>query len=549
METLGFLKEITEKVVVEGMPGDWTAGGLYTPDQIITEVAGLSPEGLHWRQLFIKLGESPELIPVPLDSANHSIIICQFIGPSDCWTEPPVPSVNMTREWDLRQHYLAQAVYHCLPGHFVNNSNRSSEIIVSCLAQLGGWYPVALPLCLPYDVCLGDVPLPPSPQFTNVTDSNFRHLNGSVHFFCPDGRVTLDGTSLQIVTCTLERENFVFMPNVVQDCYAVCSEEPVVANATIDWVNTTWIVGDVVNATCLPGYHVTPGTDTQLVNCTADGWQSTPCYQACVDPPPPGVNMIMEVITKNAVGAVLNFTCETGFWIPTNQMNPVVTNVSSVVCSSEQTWVPTMSLECIKMCTENPVQLPEYASSTWDNFTRTVGTVVEVSCAENMLFANFSQTLRVTCREDGTWTNLDASILMCKAGTYMPPSVPLDQNTSTILEGPHPPYSEGSSMNYSCQPGTISLTGVSFITLYFTAAGWSEFDPGFECVPGTMDSPPLNLANSATLVGPGPPYEEGATLNYTCKPGLFISTGATYITITYTAGKWIPSPHPACQKG
>lgn len=44
-------------------------------------------------------------------------------------------------------------------------------------------------------------------------------------------------------------------------------------------------------------------------------------FSACVDPPPvAGENMTMTNFTWNGIGAVLNYTCDEGTLIPTNEV-------------------------------------------------------------------------------------------------------------------------------------------------------------------------------------------------------------------------------------
>lgn len=42
---------------------------------------------------------------------------------------------------------------------------------------------------------------------------------------------------------------------------------------------------------------------------------------ACIDPPPvPGPGMTMSNFTWNGIGALLNYTCDSGMMIPTNEV-------------------------------------------------------------------------------------------------------------------------------------------------------------------------------------------------------------------------------------
>lgn len=57
----------------------------------------------------------------------------------------------------------------------------------------------------------------------------------------------------------------------------VCTDTPTVGNATVDWSAGLWLVGQVINATCLDGYHLlSDGASVQTLTCTMDGWETKP---------------------------------------------------------------------------------------------------------------------------------------------------------------------------------------------------------------------------------------------------------------------------------
>ncbi|XP_047487037.1 complement factor H-related protein 4-like [Penaeus chinensis] len=71
----------------------------------------------------------------------------------------------------------------------------------------------------------------------------------------------------------------------------VCTDTPTVGNATVGWSAGLWLVGQVINATCLDGYHLlSDGATEQTLACTLDGWETKPaCRIACLDQPAFGV--------------------------------------------------------------------------------------------------------------------------------------------------------------------------------------------------------------------------------------------------------------------
>lgn len=141
------------------------------------------------------------------------------------------------------------------------------------------------------------------------------------------------------------------------------------ANGTTNWMpQVPYYVNQMITGTCNESYLVDMTSNTQDIYCTPSGWEEfSPCYEgkvlyllsvatdgikyfefelcyeasaieiivvividifliilACVDPPPvPGENMTMTNFTWNGIGAVLNYTCDEGTMIPTNEVRAV----------------------------------------------------------------------------------------------------------------------------------------------------------------------------------------------------------------------------------
>ncbi|XP_037792209.1 uncharacterized protein LOC119587570, partial [Penaeus monodon] len=99
--------------------------------------------------------------------------------------------------------------------------------------------------------------------------------------------VTPSLRSAQTLNCSTDGSSFYYYPLAVEDC-DVCTGEPLVENGTTNWSNqVNYSVGQNVRATCNQSYLCSVHSDEQDIECTPVGWSNaTPCYEACVDPPP-----------------------------------------------------------------------------------------------------------------------------------------------------------------------------------------------------------------------------------------------------------------------
>lgn len=60
----------------------------------------------------------------------------------------------------------------------------------------------------------------------------------------------------------------------------MCLGQPEVANATTDWSDTIWTVGESINVTCNDGFFdLNENTDRRTMTCINDGWEE---LQGCV---------------------------------------------------------------------------------------------------------------------------------------------------------------------------------------------------------------------------------------------------------------------------
>ncbi|KAG0717083.1 hypothetical protein GWK47_055138 [Chionoecetes opilio] len=231
--------------------GDWTAGGLFSPDDTVVSMATTTP-GAHWRVLVVPPDptRSPALRPARLSEGTATHAVCMLFGPVGCWTEPPPPTPNMTQVWENNAtHLTATVTYRCLRGYFVDGNTSRSEQTSTCLGIAGGWLPA----------CVDEVPSLPSGFPANITGEDFRYLDGRLTNTCPQGMTTAQGHTNQTVICSLNPNgaSYTFLPPVLSLCQA-CTEDPPTPGAHMAQGNGTHQVGSSLLYTCEPGFLVHP---------------------------------------------------------------------------------------------------------------------------------------------------------------------------------------------------------------------------------------------------------------------------------------------------
>ncbi|XP_042882365.1 uncharacterized protein LOC122259562 [Penaeus japonicus] len=550
--------------------GDWTLGGLFTPSADVVGAMGSTPSTEPpepWRILSVpgsSPGEAFSVTPSSLtDTATHAL--CQLHGPIWCMDDPPAATSNMTLTWNGDYVVGTVAEYSCAPGFFMDANITMSNWTMQCLGQLGGWLPQPLPECRQANVCLEDLPVAPSPLITNTTDENVRYLYGTAQYWCPDGMATLQGMTVQNVTCTLNVDVYSFTPTAVEPCNA-CASTPTAENATTDWVNsTTYEVGLTVTATCLASHHLEVGQNSSVIECTEFGWGNvSACYEACVtSPPEAGDNMAREEFTEDRLGTVLTYNCSSGYWLQGDQENPLPANQTSVTCNSEGEWELERSpLQCVPLCTDDPPAPTSPATSSWDGYNRTVDHEITIACPDGQLLKNLSAVLTIRCEESAQWTSVPNDLLVCTPASNSTPILPANITGATQPEWPGAgPYLVGSSYNVTCADGTMTPSGKTFMTTYLTADGWTAIDADFVCY-NVSDVMPdallelfdqygvdpaavvaenglkeVTLGNVTVTFGDGP-YVVGSSVNLTCVTWTSTESGETFLSVAFTPDGW-----------
>ncbi|XP_063887711.1 sushi, von Willebrand factor type A, EGF and pentraxin domain-containing protein 1-like [Scylla paramamosain] len=449
------------------MLGDFTVDGLFLPDGELLDLANTTNQTLYdyWRVLEVPADEDtfPSLLPVTFLSNSATYAICMLFGPTGCWTEPPSLAANMTRVWeDGAKDYFTTISYKCHRGYFMAGDTKWAEENITCVGILGGWLPGHLFDCIRVEVCDGEVP-PAHDLMNSTSDEDFRFLDGSLTYTCPPGMATTEGHVNQTVICyeNPDGDGYSFQPFQVDPCN-VCQEEPSVGNATTSWNDTqVWMVNDTLSVACIP-HHLLDGEPDGELLCTPLGWEERYCYEGCTEAPPtPGANMTQGE-GDYSVGSILQYTCDSGYFVPPLQLGEMARSMVEVSCGMDHNWTYVGPLECYRLCHGDPPVAMNNITSTWDCFSRVVGTQVNMSCPTNHVFPDLNDTVTITCEEDEEWTPVYASFLICRQLCPWSKSSEILVN-ATILHDPTPYWLE-SEILYGCPDGFESLLGSTTAT-------------------------------------------------------------------------------------
>ncbi|XP_047493512.1 uncharacterized protein LOC125042089 [Penaeus chinensis] len=527
------------------------------------------------------------------DVGNYTI--CKLYGINHCWSDPWPARDNTTLVFNHTYNLKDSAHYDCHPGFHVWWSTTHRSYRRDCRGQIGGWGGGA-PKCDP-DACVKNLPTAPS-LVTMTTNGDYQKENGTITYTCPPTMSTLGRQTEQIVTCTRTSRNYVFSPDFVNEC-VVCNTEPIVANASTTWDNTTtWEIGDNMTATCMERYHLYADVVSQNITCTATGWEeATDCVLIpyCFDDPPPAPSPLMTNVTsvdfRNATGTV-TYTCPDLMGTRDGRSTQVVT------CSetpTEYVFLPA-SVEDCDVCLGTPTV--ENATVDWDpSLNYTVQAFVTATCKLSHLFEEGVTSQVVTCNNTG-WENVTGCYPACTldpplAGKNMEqlaynysgvggvvhyncsPGFLLKHDGEDILNAtsavcgndltwqlahsslicdtpiwtsPTPPNGTACDLlptpiwpattaNCSCEEGLLGVTGVDYTTASATVEGWLFEEPEFYCVNGTTVPPPV-APSRVVATAAEPPYPIGTTITYTCEEGSVSSTGQSQYNVTLTANGW-----------
>ncbi|XP_064117364.1 uncharacterized protein LOC135222902 [Macrobrachium nipponense] len=560
--TLGFLDLLVKKLQngTSALPtsaiiglnnaknGDFTLGGLYTVGADVTAKA-TGPE-LYYA-LDVSTSGAPALISIPITKADLTTAVCQFPGYSDCMTDPPPPSLTFARVWDNSTTVATEVSYNCYPGYFVNGNITVKNNTLKCYGQLGEWLPSTPFDCIVLDVC-NDTQLPTYEHVVVTKSVNHTHLNGTAHFACPAGMgalVNASAVTAQNTTCidTLDPvAPYSFRP-VPAPCN-VCIAEPILINATSDWVNTTvWYVNSTITVTCNSSYEWKLFNTTQVIPCTPTGWAvPMPCYEACTAlPPAAGTNMTASNLTSNRVGATVTYNCTAGSYFSPSQLYPNAVASHTQTCHTNLTWQPANFnlTTCLQVCLGNPQGAPLNGTTTWDGITRSSQTLVTLACPAGQQLGDGNTTKVVTCQNNGNWTTVDPGLMVCRTPVNVPfPDLPPEMTIQGL-----PPGGlawQDLQINFTCPNNTMFSDGRSYITITYNGTVWLGYEANFACL-NTCSSDPLPPYNTIQYNYTGI-KTIGTLVAYYCVGGRFVNMDPYYYS--YCDGQtWNLTDMPPCE--
>ncbi|XP_068200759.1 sushi, von Willebrand factor type A, EGF and pentraxin domain-containing protein 1-like [Palaemon carinicauda] len=514
--------------------GDFTLAGLYTVGDDVTAMA-TGPEPYYALNVQ-ETSAALELVSIPIDKADLTTAVCQFPGYKTCNTEPPPPSVTMSRVWDNSTAIGASVLYTCYPGYFVNGNISLTNNTVACYGQLGEWLPSESASCIVVDVC-NDTTLPIYDEVVVTKSVNHTHLNGTAHFACPADMGAFVNTSTvteQNSTCisTLDTiEPYAFSP-MAAPCN-VCLAEPILVNATSDWVNTTvWFINMTVTVTCDPGSEWALLNDTQIIECNTTGWTiPMPCYPVCADlPPEAGSNMTWSNMTSNELGATVTYNCTPGYYFTPTPQYPNIVTSKTLTCSSNMTWQPA------------DYNLTQCVQREYYPFSVTK-LKVTLSCPPGYKLGDGNETKVLTCQNNGNWTTEDLDLMICRTPVTVPlPALPPEAQIEGLPPGGL--IWQDLEINFTCPNNTMSTDGRTYLTLVYNGSQWLGYDASFVCL-NTCQSDPMPPYNTIRYNYTGV-RAIGSVVAYYCAAGRFINMEPYYYS--YCDGEeWNLTDMPTCE--
>ncbi|XP_066975365.1 uncharacterized protein [Macrobrachium rosenbergii] len=417
-----------------------------------------------------------------------------------------------------------------------------------------------------YSVC-NDTQLPTYDLVVVTKSVNHTHLNGTAHFACPAGMGALvNGSAVtnQNTTCidTLDPAAPYSFGPVPAPCN-VCIAEPVLTNATSNWVNTTvWYVNTTITVTCNTSHEWKLFNNTQVIPCTPTGWAvPMPCYEACTAlPPAAGSNMTVSNLTSNKVGATVTYNCTAGNYFSPSQagkMNlgqhmpsskraiPNAVASRTLTCHTNLTWQPAdfNLTQCLQVCLKNPQGAPLNGTTSWDGITRASATQVTLSCPAGQQMGDGNATLVITCHSNGNWTTVDPALMVCRTPVTVPfPDLPPEMTVQGLPAGGL--VWQDLQINFTCPNNTMYSDGRSYITITYNGTQWLGYESNFVCL-NTCSSDPLPPYNTIVYNYTGI-KTIGTLVAYYCAGGRFINMDPYYYS--YCDGKtWNLTDMPPCE--
>ncbi|KAG7170704.1 Coagulation factor XIII B chain-like [Homarus americanus] len=375
------------------------------------------------------------------DADTTSYAICEFRGPLGCWNDIPTP-LNMSVTYSLNANRINQKVtYTCTPGYFVNGQvGNNTPQYRYCHGQLGGWMPrdQALVPCIGVDVCNEDFP-PKLADMDLNEQRNPRYETHTLKYQCKYPDMTNQaGLRDQILTCTpYNGTEFNSTHRYVPDNVTVCDRcfrNPDVRNAVTNFsTQTMYLIGDTLIATCDYSHRVAHQVDTQVVNCTNNGWQKLPCQKVC----------LLEPVVINAttdwednmwtVGETVKATCKDDLYFA------ILKSQTHHVKCTDSGW--SSDPYCQQVCLDTPYVAN--ATVNLEDKMWVVGSAPMATCnSQHMFIAEKSNTKPLPCTSQG-WQQVTGCDKVCEN-----PEV-----EGAIMSGPSEMWPVGVRVNFTCSSG------------------------------------------------------------------------------------------------
>ncbi|XP_066938074.1 uncharacterized protein [Macrobrachium rosenbergii] len=196
---------------------------------------------------------------------------------------------------------------------------------------------------------------------------------------------------------------------------------------------------------------------------------------SCSDnPPDPLINGTRTDITSYIASAQVKYGCIDKYRLSSGKDKEIST------CSPyNTTWTPLPAgLKCEiapDKCSDDPPTPPPLTVSSWNNFTKTGGTVVTYACMDGYSSEN-NLGASSTC-QNGVWSAILAAFRCIRTGCLeSPPQVPSQGVLDWTLQ-----RANGTLITYSCNKGFKSNTGQNPVVRCFNMT-WKGFPENWACV-------------------------------------------------------------------
>ncbi|XP_037792062.1 complement factor H-related protein 4-like [Penaeus monodon] len=428
-----------------------------------------------------------------------------------CKEKPVV--VNATVDWsDTRMRKVGEAVTAtCLPGHGVTGARSETVQQVTCTDHDWEQKPACELL-----VCTD------TPTVGNATvgwSAGLWLVGQVINATCLDGYHLLsDGATEQALACTMGGWE------TKPACRIACLDQPDFGAANSTWTPRLWLEGETVDASCAEDHLDANGNAQQTVECAEGGWRDpSPCMYV----PPGAVICSGEPTVPSAdtdwfaavwmVGSVVNATCLSGHYALDVGSD---VRVQAIACT-ESGWENVSA--CVRVCEDSPGDFGS-ATTDWQDRKYHINETVFATCQEDHRLADDSANQTVRCTESGWETPLPCLLVQCP-GPEVANAV--EQFNSTM-------FNVSQEVVVTCLDGHFLRRGVQVQTLECGIdRAWGEILP---CV-GACEGEPL-VQNANITWNESEFWTVGNYVVATCYPEFSVSPNVYTHHVTCTEQGW-----------